>query len=1125
MRPFARPDELQSGSEFANVYYPLKYSLAMESSRCPRPFGRYQLLDVLGEGGIARVYKAELQGPAGFRKVVALKLIREEVLAAAMDGQQEALIFEARLGGMLRHPNVVDVYELGDVEGTHFIAMEWVDGPTLLDALRDWGLPPTSVTLEILTALAAALSRAHDLHVPGRPAGLVHRDIKPSNILLSWDGEIKLADFGIATHNTGAQQWLNSNEDEQWGTPTFMSPEHARNEPVDGRSDLFSLGLLLFYMVRGELLHQGSDVITNPLGGRTLDQVATLVSKRVDGLGQIAQRCLAPLPDHRYASASALEDDLEHLRNEQGMGRTLKQWIRRNRTTSKSTRKIKPSPTPTAVLPTLPSHTNIPPEQDTFVARQPEMNLLEERFASGVRLLTLKGTGGVGKTRLARHFARKHFKQGEGKAIFVDLSEATTPMDIHHEVGLAVGIKLGEGRDNKQMARDLGQQLSARGPMLIVLDNFEQVIAHGMNTVGSWYAHAENIVFLITSRETLNIPAEVVIDLMPLSNRDGASLFHDRIPLGGPDWSGGTRTAVHRLVSAVDGLPLAIEMLAAQSAEMAPKELLLHLENILNPPEAVTSAPRSRQSTLHDLIDWSWGLLQPWEQEALAQLSAFHGGFTMEAAEAVLDLTTWPDAPWTVDVVGTLMGRSLLFAAKHLSQPRFRLYESVRVFASRKRAQRDPEGHTAHRHSVWYARLGHPDHLHRLLVSDAIETKHLSAERENLLAARSHAITNDDSAAAAACTLAMLEVVNITGPLRPGAELVNPVMAMGGLSPKMRIHLARSKANLLTHLGHLQQAKTLLERCRQLAEDCGDPVERAQSHLQLAGVARQQGEPDVAMHHFETTLQLAADLRDAIGDEAMVILGTALGNTGLLKREQGDATSAQHNLEQALSIHRQANNRRAEGRVLGNLGLLAHENGDMRQAQEHLKNAVDLNRKVGDLRTEAVNIGNLGLVHKSLGQFNDAMKTLQRALKIHQALGNTRSEGVVMGNYAVLLEILGRRQEAIAHLEKAIEICDRAYPTPGGTWRACLAEIRAEEGAYCEARALIQDGRKILEGTHEPELVKLICKAGIVEFHAADRTGATNYLAEARSRAIGPMMGPKTDVGREITKLQDLLNT
>jgi serine/threonine-protein kinase len=148
---------------------------------------------------MACVYQAVLHGPAGFRKVVALKLLTPAKKRGGNTQDVLVAVQEARIGGLLHHPNLVDVYELGEEDSHVYIAMEWVDGETLGQMARAVATVPPRVIVEIGIGTCRGLASAHGLHEDGRHLGLVHRDMKPGNVLISWEGDIKVADFGIAS--------------------------------------------------------------------------------------------------------------------------------------------------------------------------------------------------------------------------------------------------------------------------------------------------------------------------------------------------------------------------------------------------------------------------------------------------------------------------------------------------------------------------------------------------------------------------------------------------------------------------------------------------------------------------------------------------------------------------------------------------------------------------------------------------------------------------------------------------------------------------------------------------------------------------------------------------------------
>ena len=283
----------------------------------PRPFGRYQLVDVLGEGGMARVYKARLAGPSGFSKTLAVKVVHEDLTRA--DGAlRRALVTEARIGGLLKHPHIVDIYDFGEADGRHFVAMEWIDGVDAGALLERGPLPPRRA-LDVAIALAEALDYLHTLAGDDGPLRLVHRDIKPSNVLLGRRGEIKLMDFGVA-RGDGLSEVKTATGIAKGSAP-WMSPEQALAQPLDGRSDLFALGTVLFELVAGRRFNDQPTVTAVVAGllavedrivpGGELDGLDALAP----GLADVVRRCLRRDPADRYPDAEALAAELRPLRS------------------------------------------------------------------------------------------------------------------------------------------------------------------------------------------------------------------------------------------------------------------------------------------------------------------------------------------------------------------------------------------------------------------------------------------------------------------------------------------------------------------------------------------------------------------------------------------------------------------------------------------------------------------------------------------------------------------------------------------------------------------------------------------------------------------------------------------
>ncbi len=264
---------------------------------------RYTLLEVLGDGGMARVYLAH---DSVLDREVALKVLREQY--ADDEGFVERFRREARNAASLNHPNIVQVYDQGrDDDGTYYIAMEYVPGGTLKDRMAKEGPLAPREAAGIASRVAEALGVAH-----GR--GIVHRDIKPQNVLLSASGEAKVADFGIAR---AASSKTMTETNLILGTAAYMSPEQVRGEPVGPASDLYSLGVVLYEMLTGRLPYEADDPIATAMKhindpAPHPREVNPAVSEEVDAL---VVKLLAKQPEDRYASAAGLAEDLKRARD------------------------------------------------------------------------------------------------------------------------------------------------------------------------------------------------------------------------------------------------------------------------------------------------------------------------------------------------------------------------------------------------------------------------------------------------------------------------------------------------------------------------------------------------------------------------------------------------------------------------------------------------------------------------------------------------------------------------------------------------------------------------------------------------------------------------------------------
>jgi serine/threonine-protein kinase len=268
--------------------------------------GRYEILSVLGIGGMAIVYKAF---DHKLKRNVAIKVLRDDV---AMDAQSRRRFrTEYQAVGMLSHPNIRAVYDVVSSGDTEYIVMEYVDGINLKQYLKKKGVLSWKEALHFSTQIAKALSHAHS-------KGIIHMDIKPQNIILPKDGTAKVADFGIAQLEEGENE-NSSNSEEAVGSIHYISPEQARGEAVDARSDIYSLGVVMYEMFTGKLPFDGDSVAEVAVKHFTVTPPApsSLNPEIPPELEEITLRAMQPDPNDRYQSADELLADLEDFRKGQ----------------------------------------------------------------------------------------------------------------------------------------------------------------------------------------------------------------------------------------------------------------------------------------------------------------------------------------------------------------------------------------------------------------------------------------------------------------------------------------------------------------------------------------------------------------------------------------------------------------------------------------------------------------------------------------------------------------------------------------------------------------------------------------------------------------------------------------
>jgi predicted ATPase/class 3 adenylate cyclase/Tfp pilus assembly protein PilF len=752
----------------------------------------------------------------------------------------------------------------------------------------------------------------------------------------------------------------------------------------------------------------------------------------------------------------------------------------------------------------------LPAERDAFVGREEPLRELGRRFDAGARLVSVLGMGGSGKTRLATRYAWTWLGDFAGGAWFCDLSQARSAEGIVSAVAHGLDVPLGRG---DPVAR-LGAAIAGRGRCLVVLDNFEQVARHAEETLGRWLDVAPQACFLVTTREILGLPGEEAFALAPLSGGEAAELFLRRARAARRDLAltSDDEAAIGPLMRLLDGLPLAIELAAARVRVMPPRTLLARMSERFR-LLASASGRRDRQATLRATFDWSWDLLSSADKLALAQLSVFEGGFTLEAAETVLDLSACDDAPWPADAVHSLVDKSFVRAQP---QARFDLLVSVQEYAAEQFAApgRFPgSGSTGvdavrARHCAHFASLGE-----RRAIADRC------ADLDNLLAACRHAVARGDVARVAGALEGSWAALQLRGPFSAGVDLSAAVLAMADLPAATRARAEEVAGHSLDKAGDPELAAQHFEAALALARECGQKGAEARACNGLGNADLNRGRFDEARAQYERSLAIAREIADRSIECA------ALNGLGNLDDSLGRVDDARTRWEAALELARVTGDRRWEGSVLGNLGGIQMAAGTATHALAHYEASLAIAREIGDRQREGNALCNIGWLNYLLGQLDVARDHLESALTVAREIGSLRLECIARGNIAVAEEAAGNAALAAELFASTLALAHRLGDRRSeGQFLTYLGLLHARQRRFAEAGQCLAASESLLEEVRDrASLGVLRCAQAESHALAAAPELAQLELLEAERIAATAASGAGIELAKSLARVRGLL--
>jgi predicted ATPase len=778
------------------------------------------------------------------------------------------------------------------------------------------------------------------------------------------------------------------------------------------------------------------------------------------------------------------------------------------------------------------AQTNLSAPTTSFVGREKELKDLAAHLRDEkLRLVTITGPGGTGKTRISQQLGYDFVDRFPGGAWFADLSEATSAESIGHTVLQAFGVPVAGQEAPEQVVASVLEQ---RKPLLLVLDNFEQVVKYAKKTIGLWRQRAPNVRFVVTSRALLGLEGEREYVLGPLPapvsggtpealmRFDSVKLFVERARQANAKFELSTANsdAVARICAELDGMPLAIELAAARCAIMTPEQMLPKLKQRFSLLRSTRSDLPARQQTLEGAIDWSYELLSDWEKAAFQQAWIFHEGFFLDAAEAVIDLSDYPDAPMVMDAIQSLREKSFCRVRQTDFGPRFSLYVALRDFASQQWAKHAPaEKRRAltRRFAEYFVKYA-DEWNSRIDTRDAAEALHrLELERENQFAIQDWALRDEKPKAGAPTSppeaadperveLGVRSMVAIADLLRmrgPNAQrlprLQKALAAMGDAvkdapaQSELRLRITWALSRACSDVGLYDLALKFDGEAMALAQKIGTPRLLFDAHMAQGGLRVMRGQNKEALQSYEAAEPFAKQLGDK---RSLGLLANSRANAQV---ELGDFNHAIENYSAAEVLMREAGCRHSLAGVVGSKASLHYYRNEPEEALRGFNEAIDLAQELGDRASVARNVGNRGNVLVQRGQYPEALKSFNEAEAVSAELGKKAWRATFLGNRSSCLLNLGDFEGALECAAQA-EAVSRELKDNAMLARTLSnkGNAIAAQGKFKDALACFDEAEKLTRPTGSKRtLLNVLSNYGLALAKALDFARAVQVLNEA----------------------------
>lgn len=1016
------------------------------------PAARFEIGELLSSGGFGEIFlgRDRLTG-----KPVAVKRLQPQMVARQPDVVKRFLR-EGEMLGRLSHPNIVPMLAFYEQGGQYNLVMDYLPGGSLRELLERENPLPLPRVLEIALELADALSRAHHLQI-------LHRDLKPENILLDAAGHPCLIDFGLAMLSVPEARLTLAGM--IIGSPAYMSPEAVRGQELDARSDIWSFGVLLFEMLAGRPPFAGEQfhALMQQILQEPPPRLEDLRPDIPNALARLVERMLEKDPALRLHSMRQAAAELEDIRSgspTHATGLPVPAAARHAPTTHLRLLELPAAPTP-------------------LIGRDAELAQLHAMLTRpDVRLVTLTGSGGIGKTRLALEAAARLAGEISNGAVFVPLAPVASEDFVMTAVADAIHYRFSPGSDPKE------QLLNYLCPLqlLLVMDNFEHLMP-AVDLVAEILSAAPGVRLLVTSRERLNLLEEWVFEVngLPypppnqpvpggagswLNNFSAVQMFIERARRANPrlEIDDDSLADIIRICQLVEGMPLALELAAPWVRAMTSAEIAAELERGL---DILTTSLRNlpeRHRSLRVVFDQSWQSLSPAEQAILARFSLFHNGSTREAAERVT-------AARPANLM-SLVDKALL---RHRGS-RFEMHELVRQYAAQRLAASPQDAQeTRDRHHRYYLDLL-ARKLPWLKGGRQVEAANeITAEIDNIRAAWRSAVERGDSVAVAQAVEAYWLYCEFRGLLAQGETAFAQALEARPLfdgQPALEGFLRAAQGSLAGRQWQFERGRELMEQgLAQLRE--ASPPDPEKTAFSLAWYAFSK----VLRGQFQEAEQAAAESLTyfpATGDRWTQ--AGALRLLGASALYQGRLVEAEQLLNQCVAVTRTIGELRIRAYATSNLGVIHRWYGQLDQARAYFDEALRISISCNDRLSRADVLCEHGRFFLATGETERALESARTCIELYRQVGRTHVSlaNIVMGK---ALRLMGDpAAEAAMHegLTAARAVNHRPDIASGLEGLGCLALDRKE---HALANRYFEQSLEIWTDVgNEPEIATLLCR-------------------------------------------------